>query len=164
MTGAVTAAGPVADAKLVITAFDLAQRFIGVREAAGVASNPLVLAMLRLDDASVAGDDTPWCSAFCNFVCWLLRLPRSKSLSARSWLTVGYAIALADARPGFDIVVLQRGEGRQPGPEVLHAPGHVGFFAGLDGDDVLLAAGNQGDAVSVARFPTSRVIGVRRLL
>jgi uncharacterized protein (TIGR02594 family) len=147
-----------------ITAFDLAQRFIGTEEAAGASSNPQVLAMLRLDAKWAAGDEVPWCSAFVNYIAWLLRLPRSKSLAARSWLTVGHSVSLAEAKPDSDVVVLKRGSGQQPGPEVLRAPGHVGFFAGLDKDDtVLVLGGNQGDAVNVSRFKAVNVLGVRRL-
>jgi uncharacterized protein (TIGR02594 family) len=146
-----------------ITAFDLAQRFVGVKEAPGSANNPHVLAFLRLDASWPAGDDVPWCSAFCNYIAWLLRIPRSKSLAARSWLQVGAAIPLEQARAGFDVVVLKRGDGAQPGPDVVNAPGHVGFFAGLEGEFVQVLGGNQGDAVSIARFPVTKVIGVRRL-
>jgi uncharacterized protein (TIGR02594 family) len=168
---------------LQITAFDLAQRFVGVREVGGPLSNAHVLAMLRLDDDWVEGDHIPWCSALVNYVAWLLRLPRSKSLAARSWLSVGTPIPLGAASPAWDVVILSRGEGPQPGPEVLDAPGHVGFFAGLDLSSapaqilhaststgvlpvdatVMILGGNQGDAVSVAPFPASRVLGVRRL-
>src|SRR5262245_33401688 len=119
---------------MTVTAFDIAQRFVGTKEAPGLSSNPLVLAMLRLDDASVPDDAVPWCSAFTNWIAWILRLPRSKSLSARSWLTVGTPVDLSDAKIGFDVVVLKRGAGPQPGPDVLDAPGHVGFFAGWDTD------------------------------
>lgn len=148
-----------------VTAFDLASRFIGVREVAGTASNPLVLAMLRLDSEWPEGDEVSWCSAFLNFVAWMLRLPRSKSLAARSWLQVGAAVPLAAAIVGFDVVVLKRGPDPQPGPEVLAAPGHVGLYAGLSEDmkRVHLLGGNQGDSVSVASFDVARVLGVRRL-
>lgn len=145
-----------------ITAFALAQRFVGVSESAGATSNPQVLAMLRLDSPGVQDDATPWCSAFVNYIAWLLRLPRSKSLAARSWLGVGGAVQLKEARLG-DVVVLQRGSGEQPGPAVLNAPGHVGFFAGLEDAAVLVLGGNQGDSVSVARFPVSRILGIRRI-
>lgn len=134
-------------------AYDLAQRFVGVKETAGIHSTPLVLAMLRLDDGWPEDDEVPWCSAFTNFVCWLLRLPRSKSLAARSWLQVGRQVPLDEARPGDDVIVLSRGAG-----------GHVGFYAGRDGDDVLILGGNQGDRVCIAPFPRARVLGVRRLV
>lgn len=163
-----------------ISAFDLASRFIGIREVAGPVSNAHILAMLRLDNTWVEGDEVAWCSAFTNYVAWLLRLPRSKSLAARSWLGVGVPISLEQAQPRFDVVILKRGEGDQPGPEVMAASGHVGFFAGVEGlhfglsiNDVplnnpdtrrvLLLAGNQGDEVSVAPFPVWRILGVRRL-
>ena len=149
--------------KIGITAFDLAQRFIGVKEIAGTASNPQVLAMLQLDASWPKGDDVPWCSAFANYIAWLLRLPRSKSLMARSWLQVGTPIKIEEADAGNDIVILKRGGGDQPGPEVISAPGHVGFFAGIEHDRVLLLGGNQGDAVNISGFPVSRIIGVRRL-
>ena len=160
--------------RLQITAFDLGQRFVGLREIAGPVSNAHIQAMLRLDNTWVEGDEVPWCSALVNYVCWLLRLPRSKSLAARSWLGVGMPIALEQAKPGFDIVVLKRGTGEQPGPEVMAAPGHVGFFAGvetpqrvtfseLDRRQVLVLGGNQNDQVSVAPYPVGRILGVRRL-
>jgi uncharacterized protein (TIGR02594 family) len=149
--------------KLEITAYDLAGRFVGVAETAGLASNPQVLAMLRLDNAWPAGDDVPWCSAFVNYIAHLLRLPRSKNLAARSWLQVGTPVQLIGAEVGFDVVILKRGGGNQPGPEVIAAPGHVGFFAGLEADRVLILGGNQGDAVSVAGFRMDDVLGVRRI-
>jgi hypothetical protein len=71
-----------------ITTFDLAQRFVGISEGPASATKPQVLAMLRLDQKWPKGDDVPWCSAFINYIAWLLRLPRSKSLLARSWLLI----------------------------------------------------------------------------
>ena len=94
----------------------------------------LLRRVLKLDDEWPDGDEVPWCSAFMNYICWLLRLPRSKSLRARSWLSVGTPIDISDARPGFDVVILKRGIGRQPGPDNLTATGHVALFAGLEGD------------------------------
>lgn len=149
-----------------VTAFEIAQRFVGMKEVPGTGSNPQVLAFLKLDHSWPAGDDVPWCSAFVNYITWLLRLPRSKSLSARSWLSVGQPINLDQAELG-DIVIIKRGEGVQPGPEVLQAPGHVGFFAGRPGNEpgkaIYILGGNQGDSVSVAPFDAERLLGIRRL-
>lgn len=144
----------------------MAQRFVGeIQELPGGQHNPAIqwfhmLCGLGGDQA----DEVPWCSSFSNAVCWLLRLPRSKSAAARSWLTVGRAISLEAATPGYDVVVLQRGTGAQPGPEVLQAQGHVGFFAGLDATTVFVLAGNQSNAVTVQGFPRAQVLGVRRLV
>jgi len=136
-----------------MTPFRLAQRFVGVKETPGAASNPLVLAMLRLDDTWPASDAVPWCSAFVNFIAWLSRLPRTKSLAAASWLQIGQALELQDARVGFDVVILERDGGH-----------HVGFYAGRDDKGkVLLLGGNQADAVNVSAFEVAKVLGVRRL-
>jgi uncharacterized protein (TIGR02594 family) len=143
-------------------AFDLAQRYVGIEEVGGSLDNPAILAMLRLDNKWPEGDEVPWCSAFANHIAWLARLPRSKNLRARSWLTVGKGIQLDDAEPG-DIIILKRGTGEQPGPEVLDASGHVGFYAGRFGEFIEVLGGNQSDTVKVSRYPTKRLLGVRRL-
>ena len=149
-------------AKLEISAVDLALRFVGVHEAPGPEAEPTILWFLRSCDESVTQDDVPWCSGFANRIAWLLDLPRSDSLRARSWLTVGRPVEpLANAQIGFDVVVLKRGT--NVGPEVLQAPGHVGFFYGFDGERVRVLGGNQGDAVNVSSYPLAKVLGVRRL-
>jgi uncharacterized protein (TIGR02594 family) len=147
-----------------ITAYDLAQRFVGIKEVPGQVSNPAILAMLKLDQKWPEDDSVPWCSAFVNYIAWLLRLPRSKSLRARSWLQVGLPIKGNDANPARDVVILQRGKGKQPGPEVIKAPGHVGFFAGWEADFVLILGGNQADTVNIASYSLERILGIRRLI
>ena len=152
-----------------ITAYDIAQRFIGMKEIPGSNDNPFILSMLQLDADWPTGDEVPWCSAFVNYVAWLLRLPRSKSLLARSWLQCGRPVggvgALASTeRVGFDVVILSRGTRPQPGTDNFTAPGHVGFFAGYPSDDVVtLLGGNQGDSVSIGHYPIDRILGIRRL-
>lgn len=149
-----------------MTPFDLAMRHIGIRELAGGKDHPLVQWWLSLCGFSLdTPDETPWCSAFVNGMAWLCRAVRSKSAAARSWLLCGQPIALKDATPGWDVVILKRGSGEQPGADVIKAPGHVGFFAGLEdgGRKVVLLGGNQGNAVSLARFDVADILGVRRL-
>lgn len=110
-------------------------------------------------------DEVPWCSAFVNRIAWMLRKPRSKSAAARSWLTVGVPVPLHEAELG-DVVILKRGGGEQPGPEVTKgAPGHVGFFAGqnMTAGKVLILGGNQSDGVTVASFPSELILGIRRI-
>lgn len=157
--------------KLEMTAFDLAQRFVGMHEIAGEKDNPFIQWSLTLCGfPSDVHDEVPNCSAFVNVIAWMLRLPRSKSAAARSWLAVGRPVKLSTfpgieaACPGFDVVVIKRGGPNQPGPEVLAAQGHVGFFAGVEEDQILILGGNQGDAVNVARFPTASLLGIRRLV
>lgn len=146
-----------------ITPLKLAERFLGVAEVVGAVHNPLVVAMLALENPGIKDDETPWCSAFVNFIFWLLGLPRSRSLAARSWLKVGTPVPVTAAVPGFAVVILKRGAGKQPGPEVLAAPGHVGLFAGYEDGWVSVLGGNQGNRVSVARFPVEQVLGIREV-
>lgn len=147
-----------------MTAFQLASRYIGIKELAGQQDHPLIVWWLSLCGmGNDAPDETPWCSAFVNGIAWTLRLPRSKSAAARSWLLVGEAVSLDDAQIG-DVVVLKRGQSPQPGPEAIKAPGHVGFFAGHEAGSVLVLGGNQSNAVGLARFSRNDVLGVRRLV
>jgi uncharacterized protein (TIGR02594 family) len=153
----------IAMKKKEISAYEIAQRFVGIKEVSGSTANPQILAMLKLDQEWPEDDSVAWCSGFVNYVAWLLRLPRSKSLRARSWLTIGEVIGLEDAEAGFDVVIFKRGGGNQPGPNVIDAPGHVGFFAGVEGKNILVLGGNQSDSVSISSYAKSRLLGVRRL-
>ena len=146
-----------------MTPYLMASRFLGLKEAPGAVHNSQVLAMLQLVSPTVSDDETAWCSAFVNYVAWLMGCSMSKSLAARSWLKVGVPVGTVSARQGFHVVVLQRGEGQQPGPETISAPGHVGFFAGFEGDNVVVLGGNQSNSVSLARFPKSRILGIREI-
>lgn len=149
---------------MMTTCYHLAARFLGTAERPGSTDHPAISYWLSLCSGVVDHhDETPWCSAFVHFIAWLLNLPRAKSLSARRWLTVGLPVELKDAIVGFDVVILSRGEGPQPGADVLAAPGHVGFYAGREGQTIKLLGGNQGNAVSVQGFPLERVLGIRRL-
>lgn len=146
-----------------ITAYEIARNFIGYKERPGNLDNPFITWCLSNVGLVGVHDEVAWCSAFVSTVFLILGLPRSKSAAARSWLLQGEPVDLKDAKIGWDVVVLKRGDGNQPGPEVIQAQGHVGFFAGIDGDNVLLLAGNQHDMVNVTGFPVERVLGVRRM-
>jgi len=148
------------------TAYWLAERWIGTKELPGGKDNPFVLGMLQLDQSWPSHDEVPWCSAFANFICWQLRLPRSKDLRARSWLDIGRAIKLAEARVGFDILVLNRGGNPQPifDPQKQKDPAHVTFYGGVDDHgQVLGLGGNQGNMVRVSPQNISELLSVRRL-
>jgi uncharacterized protein (TIGR02594 family) len=136
--------------------FDLAQRYIGVKELSGTHNHPLISWWLSLCYYSLdAPDEIPWCSAFVNGIAWELRLPRSKSAAARSWLNVGIPVFMHDARVG-DIVIFKRNDNP--------AQGHVGFYAGIEGSNVIILGGNQSNSVCLAKFPQGDVLGVRRII
>lgn len=145
-----------------ITAYKLAERFIGIKEISGSTDSPMIMSMLKLDNEWPQNDEVPWCSAFVNYVCWLLRLPRSKDLRARSWLQVGTPVKLEDAVVGFHLVVLKRGTNDDI--SVLDAPGHVGFYGGHDATFIEVLGGNQGDTVKVSRYPVEKLLSIRSLI
>lgn len=152
--------------KIQTSAYEIATNYIGVKEIAGtVQNNPLIMAMHHVTASWVKDDETPWCSSFVNWICFQLQphVPMSRNAAARSWLNIGNMVPLSGAERGFDVVVFQRGDGIQPGPTVLNAPGHVAFFDEVVGDKVKVLGGNQGNTVNVATFPISRILGVRRL-
>ena len=148
-----------------ITPFDIAYRFNGIKEVPGALSNPHIFAMLKLDNDWPEDDKVPWCSAYVNYVAWLLGLKRTKSLRARSWLSLNQTVSWNYAEVGFDIVILKRGGKNQPGAEIIKAPGHVGFFAGFSKKDDLVGVlgGNQSDGVNIAKYSKKRILGIRRL-
>ncbi len=149
------------------TPYDLAQRFVDLKltEKLGEQDEPFIVAFLALAGLPAAHDETAWCGAFTGFIAWCWRLPRPKlSAAARAWLTVGLPVVDEAAVPGYDVVILKRGGGDQPGADVTAgAPGHVGWFAGFDGNSVRVCGGNQSNTVSIAAFPRDRILGIRRL-
>lgn len=131
--------------------FATAKDQIGLKEWKGTRHNPAVLALFR--DAGFPGirdDETAWCAAFVN--AHLERNGRrgSESLAARSFEKWGKS---CEPRLGC-VVVLSRGDPKS-------WQGHVGFYAGEDATHVHVLGGNQGDAVSIGRFPKSRVLDYR---
>lgn len=150
---------------MVVSLYDIAARYIGIKGIAGSSDHPLIQWWLSLCGFGFdAHDEVPWCSAFINGMAWQIDLPRSKSAAARSWLMVGARVpsnSAPVAQVGA-IVVLSRGS-NQPGPEVINAPGHVGLFHSYEGETVRLLGGNQSDGVSIASFPKSAILGIRQL-
>ena len=159
---------------MIATPYSIAERYVGVvREVPGDLDHPFIQWCLSLcfDGKLDLPDKTPWCSAYMQHPFWELRLPRSKSARARSWIRVGSPVRLDQAQQG-DVVVLNRAGGPAD-PDIIEAPGHVGCFSGTETRSgtlyVSLLGGNQGDAVSIQSFRvqapdgTSNILAVRRV-
>ncbi len=129
---------------------------LGLAEVEGASSNPEILALakkvaaadprLGWIDAFYDDDAIPWCGlmeAYCMVEAGLLP-PAPNPLSARSWAQWGLALPLAI--PGAVLVFSRPGGG------------HVGLYEGEDDTHYLVIAGNQGDRVSKARLPKSRIL------
>lgn len=143
-------------------------RILGLKEVPGVKDNPFILwCLTTCNIPEPLHDEIPWCSALLNGVFFLLGIPRSGSAAARSWAKVGKSIPLEEAQAGFDIVILGRGEEPFPpltymNPDGSYPPGHVGLFGGWNSPMVDILGGNQGDRISLAPFPFSHILDVRR--
>ena len=122
---------------------------IGLREVPGKGDNPIIQRWLRGLRAWWSDDATPWCGTFCAAMLQPdgFRLPQHW-YRARAWLNWGEVVQ----QPVYGAIVVFE---RQGG-------GHVGFVVGVDERNRLMVlGGNQGDAVSVAPFDRSRVLGYR---
>lgn len=130
----------------------IARKELGVKETPGAGDTPRIVEYLKsttLGRSDNENDETPWCSAFVN---WVLKQagvePRTNSAWARSWLNWG--VATDEPVPGT-IVVFSRGSNA----------GHVGFYLNEDDDRIHVLGGNQGNAVTIAFFPKANLLGYR---
>lgn len=122
---------------------------LGQKEVPGPADNPQVVEYFTATTYHATDDETPWCSAFANWVMMKAGIARTKSAAALSWAEWGKEVT----KPQYgDIVVWNHGSGR----------GHVAFYVGEKGDEIHCLGGNQGNAVNVGRFDKSSVFQYRR--
>jgi uncharacterized protein (TIGR02594 family) len=137
------------------THLDIARGYLGTREAAGPENNPLILQMYASVGADwVEHDSVAWCAAFVGHCLERAGIRSTRKLTARSYLSFGEAVDLKDAREG-DIVVFKRGNSSWQG--------HVAFYIADAGGRISVLGGNQGNAVTIAKYPKAALLGVRRV-
>lgn len=137
-----------------MTPFDIAKSYIGTTEGAGAADNPKIMEMYAsVGQAHVEHDEVAWCAAFVGHCLEQAGIRSTRRLNARSYLDWGVPVEVEDAQQG-DIGVIPRGSSGWQG--------HVFFIDRVEGAWVWGLGGNQDDAVSVKRYPVSKLIGVRR--
>ncbi|MDX2288545.1 MAG: TIGR02594 family protein [Hyphomicrobiaceae bacterium] len=128
-----------------------AWRELGQSERAGKAANARIAAFFNeAGHPGVKSDEVAWCAAFAGACLERAGLRSSRSLLARSYLDWGRQL---EAERIGAVAVLRRGT--DP------AFGHVGFLVGWTADGLWLLGGNQMNAVSVARYERSRLVGLR---
>lgn len=122
-----------------------ARKYIGQSEIPGKAHNPTILNWLHNLKAWWKDDETPWCGTF---AAHCLRvggrdIPKDW-MRAKEYAFVGKRLP----KPAYGCLAVFT---RQGG-------GHVGFVVGRDRyGNLLVLGGNQGNRVSIASFPMSRV-------
>jgi len=127
----------------------------GIQEISGKEDNPEVLKYFESVGLSSSRikDETAWCSAFINWICWKLDLPMSGKLNARSWLKVGEATESPE--PG-DLVIFWR-------ESPSSWKGHVGIFVRETKKWTYVLGGNQSNRVKISAYYKKRVLGYRKL-
>lgn len=122
---------------------------LGLRELPGAPTAPRIAQWLAELRAWWRDDETPWCgTAVAAWMRAALITPPGAWYRAKAWLDWGIPL---DAPALGCVVVFQRDGG-----------GHVGVAVGIDKlGRLLVLGGNQGNAVSIAPFDRSRVLGYR---
>jgi uncharacterized protein (TIGR02594 family) len=130
-----------------------ARQFMGVREIPGKTTAPVIAKWLRRLNAWWADDETPWCGAFVGGCLADIGLAKPKNwYRARAYLDYGYPLR----KPEVGCIVVFNGGAKRPGG------GHVGFVVAQDYQNRLMVlGGNQSNAVTIAPFAKSRVLGYR---
>lgn len=129
--------------------FAMAQSYLGIAEGAGANDNPAVVNFFRASVNRKYADSVPWCAAFVGAMLQQTGYVGTGSLMARSYLEWGTPLK---APQRGCVVVFKRGA----------APaGHVGFAFDWTAKEVRSLGGNQSNAVTVASFPRSSVLGYR---
>ena len=123
---------------------DEAYKEIGVAEEPGKPDNPRILMYLRTvlktSLPKFLRDETAWCSAFVNWCMVSNSVPGTGAPNARSWLRWGES---CPPRVGA-VCVFKRG--------VLPWQGHVGFYIGESGDNILVLGGSGAEPKALATF------------
>lgn len=124
-----------------------AKKHIGLKEVPGPKSNPTIVGWLQRLKSWYFEDQSPWCSTYVAYCMQINGIVIPKYwMRALDWSNWGVKL---DKPIDGCVVVFKRTGG-----------GHVGFVMGETKDGYLsVLGGNQGDAVSIAKFDKSRVVG-----
>lgn len=119
---------------------DVARAELGQREIKGKEDNPRIREYHSITSAGEAADEVPWCASFVGWCLEKSGIRSTRSKAASSYITWGQP---CDLEPGA-IVVFGKSDPDAKGT------GHVAFLIGVDGENVLVLGGNQGNAVTKA--------------
>lgn len=131
--------------------YDIALNEYGTHEIAGASHNRRIIEYHATTSLKATTDETPWCSAFVNWVMKQAGYKGTGSAAARSWLT--YGVELQSPMLGC-IVVLKRGNNPQSG--------HVCFYVEEVANNMIRClGGNQGDQVKYSLYSKADVLSYR---
>ncbi|MCT4602053.1 MAG: TIGR02594 family protein [Marinifilum sp.] len=119
---------------------------IGEKEIAGEKkNNTQIMDYLHTTGSWWQNDETPWCSAFCNWTMKENDIVGTNSAKALSWDSWGNSLT----KPAIgSIAVFSYGKGR----------GHVGYVIGkTSSGSLIILGGNQSNSVKYSVFSTSKI-------
>ena len=136
-------------------AYKFAQSKLGLKEIKGAKHNPQIIEMFAAVGHSwIDNDETAWCAAF---VGWCLKsagIPHLNEVAARKYEK--YGTETKTPKVG-DIVILWRGS---PASWM----GHAGFLHSMDEAHISILGGNQGNEVSIRKYPRNRLLSFRSVV
>ena len=97
-------------------------------------------------------DEIPWCSAFVN---WCVKKSGTKGTNsawAKNWNNWGESIS----KPKRGCIVVFERRYKKKGAKKWTLGGHVGFYMGTDGGDILVLGGNQGNEINITKYKSSK--------
>jgi uncharacterized protein (TIGR02594 family) len=124
----------------------VARRESGVREIAGSAHNPRIIAYHATTSLKATTDETAWCASFVN---WCLRqagVAGTNSAAAASFVTWGKETV---AQPGAVCVIYNSSAANT---SLSRSGNHVAFLVEETPANYVLLGGNQSDSVKISNF------------
>jgi uncharacterized protein (TIGR02594 family) len=129
-----------------------AELALDVREIPGAQNNPRITMYHATTAGGAAPDETAWCSSFVNYCVRQAGLTGTDSKWARSWHDDHWGRDVTSSPQDGDIVVWRRQAQGVDG-------GHVGFYVDSDDDTIQVLGGNQGNRISITRYPRNEQMG-----
>mgnify|MGYP000324283663 CR=1 FL=1 len=136
-------------------AYKFAQSKLGLKEIKGATHNPEIVKMFAaVGHDWIKDDETPWCAAFVGWCLKSVDIPHLNEVAARKYEK--YSNETKEPKVG-DIVVIWR-------QSSTSWKGHVGFLHSMDETHVSILGGNQGNVVSIRKYPRVRLLSFRSVV
>lgn len=131
-----------------------ARNELGVKETPGVEATPRIIQYHAETTLAAKSDEISWCSSSANFIVKEAGFKGTRSAAARSWLKWGVPL---EAPILGCVVIFDRKDDSNPNAAHVAFCDHPDVSNGI----IRVAGGNQSNSFSIARFPTSKVLGYR---
>lgn len=139
-----------------------------LREMPGQENNPEILALFKdIGHEWVKTDETHWCAATINATLKRAGFPYMRTLSAKSFLSIGERIAvpkpLGSSNEFVDIVLFYRGKPWTDYDPEHFEPGHVGFYINHRAGLIHCLSGNQSNMIKISGYYADEFAQYRRI-